>query len=112
MCHLQHPTCQDVLIQNSDRHAGHFLVAEHWADGAYTNSHNNNKPKGSGSNTGIGDGGVNAHWRGRMSPVLIDHAAGFRHDAFVCLDHENAFLTGEWGAGLAVFLRHLYEAVG
>lgn len=29
------PVAQDVLIQNSDRHAGHFLYAEHWADGSY-----------------------------------------------------------------------------
>jgi hypothetical protein len=35
-----------------------------------------------------------AVWRGRQSPVLIDHAAGFRKDAFVTLDHENAFCTG------------------
>ena len=27
-------------------------------------------------------------------PVLIDHAAGFRSDAFVDLKHENAFGTG------------------
>ncbi|GIL87827.1 hypothetical protein Vretimale_13138 [Volvox reticuliferus] len=73
----------DVLIQNSDRHAGHFLYAEHWADGDYAP-----QPHGRGS------GGSGSIWRGRMSPVLIDHAAGFRQDAFVCLDHENAFLTG------------------
>ncbi|GLI63649.1 hypothetical protein VaNZ11_006647 [Volvox africanus] len=74
----------DVLIQNSDRHAGHFLYAEHWADGDYAP-----QPYGRG-----GSGGGSSFWRGRMSPVLIDHAAGFRQDAFVCLDHENAFLTG------------------
>ena len=46
---------QDVLIQNSDRHEGHFLWAEHWAKGSYT-------------------GGRVAHdaWRGRRHPVLID----------------------------------------
>lgn len=37
----------DVLLNNSDRHHGHFLFGEHWADG-------------------------------KMRPVLIDHAAGFR----------------------------------
>lgn len=37
----------DVLLNNSDRHHGHFLFGEHWADG-------------------------------KMKPVLIDHAAGFR----------------------------------
>ena len=48
-----HP--QDVLIQNSDRHEGHFLWAEHWAKGSYT-------------------GGRVAHdaWKGRRHPVLID----------------------------------------
>ncbi|EFJ42178.1 hypothetical protein VOLCADRAFT_97759 [Volvox carteri f. nagariensis] len=73
----------DVLIQNSDRHAGHFLYAEHWADGDYTPAPH---PQGRSSGGTV--------WRGRMSPVLIDHAAGFRQDAFVCLDHQNAFLTG------------------
>ncbi|GLC39016.1 hypothetical protein PLESTB_001771000 [Pleodorina starrii] len=77
----------DVLIQNSDRHAGHFLYAEHWADGDYAPA-----PQGRGG--GGGSGGSGSVWRGRLSPVLIDHAAGFRQDAFVCLDHENAFLTG------------------
>eukprot|EP00798_Chlamydomonas_sp_ICE-L_P024552 gene24552-10163_t len=33
-------------------------------------------------------------WEGRKQPVLIDHAAGFREDAFVDLTHENAFGTG------------------
>ncbi|KAG2454586.1 hypothetical protein HYH02_000427 [Chlamydomonas schloesseri] len=84
----------DVLIQNSDRHAGHFLYAEHWADGSYvpvpnTQHQHNQHAKGGGSSTASLSG-----WRGRMSPVLIDHAAGFRPDAFVCLDHENAFMTG------------------
>ncbi|KAL2633364.1 hypothetical protein R1flu_004843 [Riccia fluitans] len=53
----------DVLLNNSDRHHGHFLFGEHWADG-------------------------------RMRPVLIDHAAGFRKEAVVKMDHENAFQTG------------------
>lgn len=54
----------DVLLHNSDRHHGHFLIGQHW---------------------------VAPHAR---LPVLIDHAAGFRKDAFVSLDHENAFRTG------------------
>ncbi len=60
-----------MLIQNSDRHAGHFMCAEHWADGSYG-------PAG---------------WKGGLSPVLIDQAAGFRGDAFVSLEHENAYCT-------------------
>lgn len=67
----------DVLIQNSDRHAGHFLWADHWSKGSYK-----------------GGQVKEANWRGRKYPVLIDQAAGFRPDAFVCLDHNNAFLTG------------------
>ena len=54
----------DVLLANSDRHHGHFLLGSHW---------------------------VPPHGR---RPVLIDHAAGFRKEAFVTLDHENAFRTG------------------
>jgi hypothetical protein len=63
----------DVLIQNSDRHHGHFLFAEHWAHGQ--SSHDS--------------------WRGSMMPVFIDHAAGFRPEADVQLQHQNAFGTGE-----------------
>lgn len=62
----------DVLIQNSDRHIGHYLFGEHWAEGVNSNQ----------------------GWRGAMRPVLIDHAAGFRPGAFVCLEHDNAFCTG------------------
>ncbi|GAX75953.1 hypothetical protein CEUSTIGMA_g3396.t1 [Chlamydomonas eustigma] len=67
----------DVLIQNSDRHEGHFMWAEHWAKGAYK-------------------AGRVSHdaWRGRMHPILIDQAAGFRPEAFVSLEHENAFGSG------------------
>eukprot|EP00897_Mesotaenium_endlicherianum_P003359 jgi/Mesen1/3050/ME000018S02353 len=53
----------DVLLNNSDRHHGHFLYGKHWADGA-------------------------------MRPILIDHAAGFRKEAVVHMEHENAFQTG------------------
>ena len=54
----------DVLLANSDRHHGHFLHGVHWCP---------------------------PHTR---QPVLIDHAAAFRKEAFVTLDHENAFRTG------------------
>ncbi|CAI5470957.1 unnamed protein product [Closterium sp. Yama58-4] len=53
----------DVLLNNSDRHHGHFLFGQHWTDGT-------------------------------MRPVLIDHAAGFRREAVVLMEHENAFQTG------------------
>eukprot|EP00850_Spirogloea_muscicola_P023616 SM000372S13692 [mRNA] locus=s372:33945:37782:- [translate_table: standard] len=53
----------DVLLNNSDRHHGHFLFGEHWSDS-------------------------------RMRPLLIDHAAGFRKEAVVTMEHENAFQTG------------------
>ena len=36
-----------------------------------------------------------SHWESRKSlPVLIDHAAGFRHHACVTMQHDNAFQTG------------------
>jgi hypothetical protein len=62
----------DVLLHNSDRHAGHFLMGRHWALGKWE------------------DG----RWRGEMRPCLIDHAASFRAEAEVCCTHENAFKTG------------------
>jgi len=62
----------DVLLHNSDRHHGHFLLGEHWAVGDWR------------------DGA----WQGKLCPVLIDHAAGFRREASVTLMHENAFQTG------------------
>jgi hypothetical protein len=62
----------DVLLHNSDRHHGHFLVGPHWALGTK------------------GDG----RFEGRMRPVLIDHAASFRREAVVSMEHENAFSTG------------------
>lgn len=46
----------DVLLQNSDRHLGHFVMGEHWSHGQW----------------------VQGRWKGKMQPVLIDHAAGFR----------------------------------
>ena len=36
---------------------------------------------------------------GALRPVLLDHAAGFRKEAYVAMDHENAFGTGERGGG-------------
>lgn len=64
----------DVLLQNSDRHHGHFLFGEHWARGRWEGS----------------------RWRGDLSAVLIDHAAGFRREAVVLMQHENAFsVSGE-----------------
>ncbi|GAB4823126.1 hypothetical protein N2152v2_010172 [Parachlorella kessleri] len=62
----------DVLLHNSDRHHGHFLLGRHWAQGAW-------------------EGGC---WCGDLRPALIDHAAGFRRDAHVTMQHENAFQTG------------------
>eukprot|EP00955_Chlamydomonas_euryale_P109600 365942-Chlamydomonas_euryale.AAC.61 len=72
---------QDVLIQNSDRHAGHFLLAPHWSRGNYREQSGH-------------DGRPSIRWHGEQLPVLIDQAAGFRSDAFVSLEHENAFGTG------------------
>ncbi|PSC70153.1 phosphatidylinositol kinase [Micractinium conductrix] len=62
----------DVLLHNSDRHHGHFLLGPHWAKGRRHGS----------------------HWEGQPHPVLIDHAAAFRKEAFVSMDHENAFGSG------------------
>lgn len=39
--------------------------------------------------------GWGKHWtKDRPLPILIDHAAGFRKHANVCMDHDNAFGTG------------------
>jgi hypothetical protein len=57
---------QDVLLHNSDRHAGHFMHGPHWAQPAGT----------------------------QHLPFLIDHAAGFRAEACVCMEDDNAFCTG------------------
>lgn len=53
----------DVLLQNSDRHSGHFLWGKHWI-------------------------------KEEPSLALIDHAAGFRKEAYVSMEHDNAFQTG------------------
>ncbi len=75
-----------MLIQNSDRHAGHFLYAEHWADGAYLGTSGGGGGKhGKGPTSG-------AVWRGNMRPVLIDHAAGFRQ-----VGQQSG--TARWGMG-------------
>jgi hypothetical protein len=88
----------DVLIQNSDRHALHFMSAEHWAKGEYTGQnqhHQGGKQRaGHARNGGNGASAEQGSWVGRRAPCLIDQAAGFRPDAFVTLDHENAFQTG------------------
>lgn len=63
----------DCLLHNSDRHHGHFLLGPHWARGSTGN-----------------DG----RWQGSTAPVLIDHAASFRKEAVVSMEHENAFSTG------------------
>lgn len=39
--------------------------------------------------------GWGKHWtKDQKLPILIDHAAGFRSGANVCMHHENAFSTG------------------
>jgi len=72
----------DVLIHNSDRHHGHFLYGKHWLDASTSAS----------SSNGVVAGGPTMDMG--MSTFLIDHAAGFRREACVRMDHENAFLTG------------------
>lgn len=57
---------QDILLHNTDRHIGHFAWGTHWAGVV---------PK-------------------RQTAMLIDHAAGFRHGAYVCMEQDNAFQTG------------------
>ena len=72
----------DVLLQNSDRHEGHFLFGRHWTEGGL--------PKGG----GLTDKGQLFLSGSQYRPTLIDHAAAFRKEAFVAMDHENAFQTG------------------
>ena len=108
----------DVLLQNSDRHSGHFLFGRHWTEGLpadgqtrssggdrSSNGDANGGDRGSdGSSNGDanGDGARDARFGNgapalggaRYLPCLIDHAASFRPEAFVSMEHENAFQTG------------------
>jgi hypothetical protein len=103
----------DVLLQNSDRHSGHFLFGRHWTEGgqassAGTSSDDGSRDSSAGDSSEAraaadGDGekanardGNGAATLGGVSrrPVLIDHAASFRPEAFVSMEHENAFQTG------------------
>lgn len=112
----------DVLLQNSDRHSGHFLFGRHWTEGLpadggafgalergggdrSSNGNANGGDRGSdGSSNGNanGDGARDARFGNgapalggaRYLPCLIDHAASFRPEAFVSMEHENAFQTG------------------
>ena len=68
----------DVLLHNSDRHHGHFLLARHWCRGTWEEK----------------EGGGGSKWKGDFRPCLIDHAASFRADAEVTMLHENSFKTG------------------
>ena len=112
----------DVLLQNSDRHAGHFMSAEHWAKGEYTGNQGQSGRQRAGHlrNGGNGASAEQGSWVGRRSCLLIDQAAGFRPEAYVTLDHENSFQTGpcrKIGAKTYMRLRFLdaaavNEAVG
>ena len=115
----------DVLLQNSDRHSGHFLFGRHWTEGlpratesAFGARERGGGDGGSNGNANGGDRGSsngssngNANGEGgardarfgngtptlggaRYLPCLIDHAASFRPEAFVSMEHENAFQTG------------------
>ena len=64
----------DVLLQNSDRHEGHFLFGRHWTEGGL--------PKGG----GLTDKGQLFLSGSQYRPTLIDHAAAFRKEAFVAMD--------------------------
>ena len=75
----------DVLLHNSDRHHGHFLFGQHWTTAV----------SGAGEGgTKNGEGDAKNGGCGFFRPFLIDHAASFRKEAFVSLEHENAFQTG------------------
>ena len=114
----------DVLLQNSDRHSGHFLFGRHWTEGlpadggafgalergggdGGSNGNANGGDRGSSNGSSNGDangeGGARDARFGngtptlggaRYLPCLIDHAASFRPEAFVSMEHENAFQTG------------------
>ena len=109
----------DVLIHNSDRHRGHFLEGHHWVAPPHHAASKSVSlfcrlaiacpaclaagcwrydemcpahsfcplplPLGPASCSGAGPV---AH----SVPVLIDHAAGFRKEAYVIMDHENVSL--------------------
>ena len=97
----------DVLLQNSDRHQGHFLFGRHWTEGV-RDAGGVGAFDGDGGDGGRSrDGGKNGDGRDarfgngeptlggtRYLPCLIDHAASFRPEAFVSMEHENAFQTG------------------
>ena len=87
----------DVLLHNSDRHSGHFLFGRHWTEGGPRNAADEGAGAGGVGNEHGPDGKKRfaptlggSHYR----PVLIDHAASFRPEAFVSMEHENAFQTG------------------
>ena len=100
----------DVLLQNSDRHSGHFLFGRHWTEGWVEGEDRGGAPFGAREGGGEGGGSSGAdgsssngarHGNGapplggsRYLPCLIDHAASFRPEAFVSMEHENAFQTG------------------
>uniref|UniRef100_A0A7R9TK00 Uncharacterized protein n=1 Tax=Micromonas pusilla TaxID=38833 RepID=A0A7R9TK00_MICPS len=91
----------DVLLQNSDRHAGHFLFGRHWTDGGPRPGSEKPQNVSAVMNSNVSDGEKNdiikraVSLGGKMKrPVLIDHAAAFRPEAFVSMEHENAFQTG------------------
>ena len=92
----------DVLLQNSDRHSGHFLFGRHWTEGggsvdAGDAKHENEKGKASKKSVGNSPrhgNGVSPLGGTTYRPVLIDHAASFRREAFVSMEHDNAFQTG------------------
>ena len=97
----------DVLLQNSDRHQGHFLFGRHWTEGV-RDAGGVGAFDGDGGDGGRSrDGGKNDDGRDarfgngeptlggtHYLPCLIDHAASFRPEAFVSMEHENAFQTG------------------
>jgi hypothetical protein len=97
----------DVLLQNSDRHQGHFLFGRHWTEGVRdaggVGAFDGDGGDGGRSRDGGKDGdGRDARFGNgeptlggtRYLPCLIDHAASFRPEAFVSMEHENAFQTG------------------
>ena len=97
----------DVLLQNSDRHQGHFLFGRHWTEGVRDAGGVGAFDGDGGDGARSRDGGKNGDGRDarfgngeptlggtHYLPCLIDHAASFRPEAFVSMEHENAFQTG------------------